>query len=64
MYSLMKGILWLILVIGPLSCTPSSDTIKIAVVGPMTGDQSKQGNDLKNGVDLAVLEWNEKGGVL
>jgi branched-chain amino acid transport system substrate-binding protein len=30
----------------------------------MTGDQSKQGNDLKNGVALAVLEWNEKAGVL
>ena len=30
----------------------------------MTGDQSKQGNDLKNGVELAVEEWNEKGGVL
>jgi branched-chain amino acid transport system substrate-binding protein len=39
-------------------------TIRIAVAGPMTGDQSKQGNDLKNGVELAVSEWNEKGGVL
>jgi len=42
----------------------ASDTIRVAVAGPMTGDQSKQGTDLKNGVELAVTEWNEKGGVL
>jgi len=32
--------------------------------GPMTGDQSKMGIDLRNGVELAVAEWNERGGVL
>lgn len=42
----------------------SADTIRIAVAGPLTGDQSKQGTDLKNGVELAVADWNEKGGVL
>jgi branched-chain amino acid transport system substrate-binding protein len=41
-----------------------ADMIRIAVVGPMTGDQSKQGTDLKNGVELAVAEWNAKGGLL
>jgi branched-chain amino acid transport system substrate-binding protein len=30
----------------------------------MTGDQSKMGMDFKNGVSLAVEEWNSKGGVL
>ena len=46
-------------------CSHSTvETIRIAVTGPMTGDQSKQGNDLKNGVELAVTEWNERGGVL
>jgi branched-chain amino acid transport system substrate-binding protein len=30
----------------------------------MTGNQTKQGKDIKNGVELAVSEWNEKGGVL
>ena len=30
----------------------------------MTGDQSKMGIDMKNGVDLAIKEWNQKGGVL
>jgi branched-chain amino acid transport system substrate-binding protein len=51
--------------VGLWGCTGrQSNTIRIAVVGPMTGDQSKQGTDLKNGVELVVAEWNEKGGVL
>jgi branched-chain amino acid transport system substrate-binding protein len=49
--------------IGGSECSQPSNTIRIAVAGPMTGDQSKQGNDLKNGVELAVAEWNEKGGL-
>src|SRR4051812_45927631 len=50
--------------IGGWGCSQPSNTIRIAVAGPMTGDQSKQGNDLKNAVELAVAEWNEKGGLL
>lgn len=42
----------------------AGDTIRIGVAGPMTGDQSKMGIDFKNGVELAVEEWNAKGGVL
>lgn len=45
-------------------CQKKSDVIKIGVAGPMTGDQSKMGMDFKNGVTLAVEEWNERGGVL
>jgi branched-chain amino acid transport system substrate-binding protein len=40
------------------------NVIKIGAAGPMTGDQSKMGIDLKNAAELAVSEWNEKGGVL
>jgi branched-chain amino acid transport system substrate-binding protein len=40
------------------------NVIKIGAVGPMTGSQSKMGMDLKNAAELAVAEWNEKGGVL
>jgi len=47
-----------------LSCQKKSDSVKIGVAGPMTGDQSKMGTDFKNGVSLAVEEWNAKGGVL
>ena len=45
-------------------CQKKSDVIKIGVAGPMTGDQSKMGMDFKNGVSLAVEEWNSKGGLL
>jgi branched-chain amino acid transport system substrate-binding protein len=37
--------------------------IKIGVAGPMTGDQAAFGEMFKNGVLLAVSEWNNKGGV-
>jgi branched-chain amino acid transport system substrate-binding protein len=45
-------------------CGGKEDVIKIGVAGPMTGDQAKMGTDFKNGVALAVEEWNAKGGVL
>lgn len=38
--------------------------VKIAVCGPLTGDQGKMGEDIQHGVELAVLQWNAKGGVL
>jgi branched-chain amino acid transport system substrate-binding protein len=54
-----------------LGCTgggqsaPPPQTIAVGVVGPMTGDQAKQGKDMENGVRLAVDRWNtEKGGLL
>src|SRR5512135_424207 len=45
-------------------CAKKEDVIKIGIAGPMTGDQSKMGMDFKNGVALAVEQWNAKGGVL
>jgi branched-chain amino acid transport system substrate-binding protein len=42
----------------------AEETILIGIAGPMTGDQSKMGMDFKNGVQLAVDDWNAKGGVL
>jgi branched-chain amino acid transport system substrate-binding protein len=46
-------------------CTHQDDAvIRIGAAGPMTGDQSKMGVDLRNSAELAVAEWNEKGGVL
>lgn len=41
-----------------------SDTIKIAVAGPQTGDYAEYGNGFKNAVELMVEKWNEDGGVL
>ena len=47
------------------SCTTQrQDVVRIGAAGPMTGDQSKMGIDLRNAVELAVAEWNDKGGVL
>ena len=46
-------------------CTSQDrNVVRIGAAGPMTGDQSKMGIDLRNGAELAVAEWNEKGGVL
>ncbi|MDH4163430.1 MAG: branched-chain amino acid ABC transporter substrate-binding protein [Nitrospirota bacterium] len=46
-------------------CTSQQqNVIRIGAAGPMTGDQSKMGIDLRNAAELAVAEWNEKGGVL
>lgn len=47
-----------------IGCAKKENVIKIGIAGPMTGDQAKMGLDLKNGVELAISEWNEKGGVL
>lgn len=54
----------IIIVFSLISCQKKEDVIKIGVAGPMTGDQAKMGTDFKNGVALAVEEWNSKGGVL
>ena len=60
-----RGLLFLIF-LGLLAfgCQKKEDVIKIGIAGPMTGDQAKMGMDFKNGVSLAVEEWNGKGGVL
>jgi branched-chain amino acid transport system substrate-binding protein len=52
-----------LLVLSP-ACQRKDDAIKIGAAGPMTGDQAKMGADFRNGVMLAVEEWNSKGGLL
>ncbi len=44
-------------------CTKKTSEIVIGTAGPMTGDQSKLGGDIQNGVRLAIEEWNAKGGI-
>ncbi|HBE73003.1 MAG TPA: branched chain amino acid ABC transporter substrate-binding protein [candidate division Zixibacteria bacterium] len=46
------------------SCNLGPRTVKIGVAGPMTGSDAKQGQDILNGVKLAVQEWNDRGGLL
>lgn len=54
-----------LLVIGVLliSCQPN-ETIKIGVVGTMSGNQSELSVSGRRGVELAVLTINEQGGLL
>jgi len=52
------------LVVLPGCVKKDENVIRIGIAGPMTGDQAKMGMDFKNGVTLAVEEWNNKGGVL
>jgi len=54
----------MVLALLQVACQKKEDVIRIGVAGPMTGDQAKMGTDFKNGVTLAVEEWNERGGVL
>jgi branched-chain amino acid transport system substrate-binding protein len=63
---IMKRVLLFLLFLCLVSfgCQKKEDVIKIGIAGPMTGDQAKMGMDFKNGVSLAVEEWNGKGGVL
>lgn len=44
--------------------TPDSSTVRIAAVAPTTGPQAEVGQDLINGIKLAVDERNAKGGLL
>ncbi|WP_164745661.1 ABC transporter substrate-binding protein [Neobacillus mesonae] len=41
----------------------SADGIKIGVTGPLTGPTANSGIALKQGMEIAVEEWNEKGGI-
>lgn len=53
-----------VIALGSGGCQKKEDTIKLGIAGPMTGDQSKMGMDFRNGVSLAIEDWNSKGGVL
>jgi len=47
-----------------LGCARKEAAIKLAVVGPLSGRQAMVSQDVLHGVELAVEEWNKKGGVL
>jgi branched-chain amino acid transport system substrate-binding protein len=46
------------------ACGATGGTLKVAVIAPMSGDAATFGQSTKEGVELAVKEWNAKGGVL
>ena len=57
----LPACLWLGLVLG---CERKGDQIKIGGVLPLTGDGATFGVSTRRGFELAVEEWNAKGGVL
>ncbi len=48
----------------PGAAPAASQKVKVAELFPMTGDVATFGKSSKQGVDLAVEEWNAKGGLL
>jgi len=47
-----------------ISCSKETDTIKIGSIIPLTGESAYWGENIKNGIELAVEEINETGGIL
>lgn len=45
-------------------CAKKEEVVKVGVAAQMTGAEAKMGSDFKNGIGIAVEEWNSKGGVL
>ncbi len=41
-----------------------ANVVKLAIIAPMTGDVATYGQSTKEGAELAIKEWNDKGGVL
>ncbi len=48
---------------GTKGAEPSGEPIKIAMVGAMTGPYSEYGTVIKTGCEVAVKQWNDKGGI-
>jgi branched-chain amino acid transport system substrate-binding protein len=48
---------------GFMACNKSSKEIKIGGISPVTGEAATFGVSTKNGFDMALAEWNAKGGV-
>lgn len=65
----MKGrfiFLWIIVFMFTVSLTPYGDAaevVKIGVIGPMTGGLAYFGTNWKMGVDMAVSQINDRGGI-
>jgi branched-chain amino acid transport system substrate-binding protein len=54
----------LLALLAPAALRAADPPLRIGVCGPMTGDQGKMGEDILHGAELAVAEWNARGGVL
>jgi len=52
-----------ILLILLASCTPQPETIKVGVLGPLTGPVARFGDYMREGIEMAVEETNTAGGI-
>jgi len=57
-------LLVVIALIGPTGCAGKSGAVKLGLLFPMTGPVPTYGQSSKEGAELAINEWNDKGGVL
>jgi branched-chain amino acid transport system substrate-binding protein len=46
------------------ACGATGSAVKLAIIAPMTGDTATFGKSTKQGAELAIKEWNDKGGLL
>lgn len=68
-YKVISALALLVIVAGLLTGCPqqtpeAKEPIKIAVLGPLTGDVATFGESNRDGALMAIEEWNAKGGVL
>ena len=59
----LAAVLILSMVLSACGAT-SGGAVKMAIIAPMTGDVATFGDATKKGAELAIKEWNDKGGVL
>ena len=57
-------LLMAIALIGPTGCAGKSGAVRVGLLFPMTGPVPTYGQSSKEGAELALKEWNDKGGVL
>ena len=61
----MRKILALTMAAAALAGAPAwADDLKVAVVGPITGQYAAFGEQMRRGAELAVKDINAKGGVM
>jgi len=59
-----KGIAFALVVGLAMGTGPAAaKTLKIGSMSPLTGQYAADGNDIKQGVEIAIAEWEAKGGV-
>lgn len=66
LYSKLAAVLMAVLILGSVltGCGSSEDTVDLVLAAPLTGSMAQWGQSLKNACQLAVDQWNAKGGVL